>query len=313
MASTVTIVAIAIQSGCAQDHAKYLHPVAPPSAEARTHLDPLSLEVAPLSKSASVPSVPPATGMSTGQALGQAALAGLPVLALPAGCLGEVLCTIAVGAVSVSTYVVAVPVMTIMAVTMGPPTAEEVSAAREGLRSVLSSADWDEALRRDFAAALRESGGPTLGHAGAPSALRLTIEGPWLVTDQFTAVPTLTVHGELSTDDVCVADRRWRWNGDSDDFVDFGDEHGAPYRKAMEKGIELLSAAIVEDLFLDKKPRKTAYWDDKEFKNGAVPRMAALPLSYQNAIGSWDKTDAEAAGEPRCGDLAQSVVPQQHR
>ncbi len=302
------VAAILMHSGCARDHPKYRHPVPSVNSEARAHLDPLGLEVAPASGPAGVPSLPPATGLGTGEALGQAALAGLPILALPAGCLGEVLCTIAVGAVSVSTYVVAVPVMTVMAVSMGPPTAEEVRVASEGVRSVLGSHDWDGILRRDVEAALRKAGGPALADSASSSRLKLMIEGPWLVTDQFTALPTLTVHGELASDGVCVVDRRWRWNGDSDDFVDYGDDHGAPYRKELQKGIKLLGAAIVDDLFRAEKPRETAYSDVSAFKSGSMPRMATLPMEYQDTVGSWDKT-AEAANEPRCSGLSLQQRP----
>jgi hypothetical protein len=249
------VVAILALAGCAKDDAKYLHPVPPVSGAARANLGPVALDVAAPAALPSVSSVPLVPEISVGEAAGGAALAGLPVLALPAGCFGELLCTMATGAVSVATYIVLVPVLTITALAMGPPDREEVAHATDSITRVIGTTDWDSLLREHVERAMRKGDRSFQGDANTASRLKLTLEGPLMVTDQFSALPTLTIHGELARSGVCLIDRRWRWNGNGDDFVDFGDDEGAPYREAMQDGIEQLSAAIIQDLFLATKHR----------------------------------------------------------
>jgi hypothetical protein len=292
--------AILAIAGCAKDDAKYLHPVPPLSGEARAHLGPIRLGVASPANAPTVPSVPLVPEITVGQAAGGAALASLPVLALPAGCLGEPLCTVATGAVGVATYVLLVPVLTITALAGGPPDREEVAHATDSIERVIGTTDWNAVLRRDIEAEMRKGDTAFNVDASAASRLKLTLEGPFMVTDQFIALPTLTIHGELASDGDCVIDRRWRWNGDSDDFVDFGDNDAEPYRKAMKDGIEQLSNAIVAELFRATKPRKVAYWSEAAFKSGVEPRLVAVPMNYEDTVGSWDKTEAEAEMEPKC-------------
>jgi hypothetical protein len=294
------VVAILVLTGCAKDEAKYLHPVPPLSGAVRANLGPVALDVAAPAALPSVPSVPLMPEISIGKAAGGAALASLPVLVLPAGCLGEPLCTMATGAVSVATYIVLVPVLTITALAMGPPDREEVARAADAITRVIGATDWDTLLHVHVERAMRKGDRSFQGDASAASRLKLTLEGPFMVTDQFTALPTLTIHGELASGAVCLIDRRWRWNGNSDDFVDFGDDDGAAYREAMEDGIEQLSAAIIQDLFLATKPREVAYWTEAAFQAGATARLIAVPMNYENSIGSWDKTEAEAETKPKC-------------
>lgn len=288
-----------IVTACAQDNAKYQHPVPPLGAEARSGLDPVAIEVASPASPASAPGVPLVPELSAGKAFGAAALAGLPVLTLPAGCLGEPFCTVGTAAIAVTTYVVLVPVLAVTALASAPPDKEEVEAATETINRVLQTTAWDAILRREVEAAMR-AGGRTLADAATSPRLRLTLEGPWMVTDRFIALPTLTIHGELARDGACLVDRRWRWNGGSDDFVDFDDNDGARYRAAMQDGIKALSAAIVADLFVATQPRKTAYLSESAFKAGSAPRLAVAPMLYEKRIASWDKSDAEAEKEPRC-------------
>jgi hypothetical protein len=300
--SSFAFTAIVAIAGCAQDEASYLHPVPPLSAASRAELGPVTLEIAPPPRLASVPSVPLAPELTAGEAFGKAAVVSLPFLALPVGCLGEPFCTVGAAAIGATTFVVMVPVLAITALASAPPNREKVRAAADAVDRVLQSTEWDAILRREIEAAMRDNGAALAEVATGPR-LKLALEGPWMVTDQFIALPTLTIHGELAHDGECLVDRRWRWNGDSDDFVDFGDDDGAPYRKAMQEGIAQLGAAIVDDLFLATKPRKTAYWTESAFKSGADPRLAAAPLRYEDEIGAWDQTEAEAEKEPRCQGL----------
>lgn len=263
-------------------------------------MGPLALDVAAPAALPIVPSVPRVSEISIGKAAGGAALASLPVLVLPAGCLGEPLCTMATGAVSVATYIVLVPVLTITALAMGPPDREDVAHAADAITRVIGTTDWDSFLREHVERGLQKGDRLFEGDASTTSRLKLTLEGPFMATDQFIALPTLTIHGELASNGDCLIDRRWRWNGNSDDFVDFGDDDGAAYREAMEEGIEQLSAAIVQDLFLATKPRNVAYWSEAAFQAGATARLIAVPMNYENSIGSWDKTEAEAETNPKC-------------
>jgi len=291
-------------TGCAKDDAKYVHSVAPLSGDARAHLGRVALDVAAPAHPPSVPAVPLVPALTVGEAAGGAALASLPALALPAGCLGEPLCTIATGAVSVTTYLLLVPVLTITALAEGSPDREEVMHATDSIARVMGTAKWDALLRSELEAAVRVDT-PFTNDAMARSHLKLAMEGPFMVTDQFIALPTLTVHGELASGGTCLMDRRWRWNGDSDDFVDFGDDAGAAYRKAMERGVKQAAGAILMDILVATRPRKVAYWSEAAFKGGAAPRLAAVPMDYEDSIGSWDKTEAEAANEPRCQGVLQ--------
>lgn len=291
-----------VVTACARDNAKYQHPVPPLDAGTRAELGPVAIEVASPPRTASAPGVPVVPEVTAGKAFGAAALASLPVLALPAGCLGEPFCTVGMAAIAVSTYVVMVPVLAITALASAPPDKEKVGAATETINRVLQTTEWDAILRREVETAMRV-GGKTLADAATSPRLKLTLEGPWMVTDRFIAVPTLTIHGELARDGACLIDRRWRWNGKSDDFVDFGGNDGARYRSAMQDGIKVLSQAIVADLFFATQPRKTAYLSESAFKSGSAPRLAAVPMLYEDRIASWYKTDADAEKEPRCGGL----------
>jgi hypothetical protein len=294
------IAAIAGLAGCAQDDARYLHPLPPLSGEARAELGPVALDVAAPAAPA-VPNVPLVPEITLGEAAGGAALASLPVLTLPVGCLGEPLCTMAAGAVSVATYILAVPVLTTIALAGGPPDRADVMRTTDSITRVIQATEWDAILRRDVEAAMKKARHPVASAANASPRLQLTLEGPFLVTDQFIAMPTATIHGELAKDGSCLIDRRWRWNGDGDDFVDFGDHDGAAFRKAMEDGLKQLSTAIAEDLFAATKPRETAYLSKSAFDSGAGPRLVAVPMSYEDRIGSWDKT--ETIAEPRCAGV----------
>lgn len=266
----------------------------------RTRLDPVALDVESPATPPSVPSVPLVPKITIGQAAGGAALVSLPALALPAGCLGEPLCTVGAGAVGVATYLLLVPVLTIVTLAEGPPDREEVAQASDSIKRAIEATDWRAILRRDVEAAMHKGDVAFKGNGNAGSRLKLTLEGPFMVTDQFIALPTLTIHGELTSGGECLIDRRWRWNGDSDDFVDFGDHEGKSYREAMEDGIEQVSAEIVADLFLATKPRKIVYWSEAAFKGGTKPRLIEVPMNYEDSIGSWDKTHAEAGKEPQC-------------
>jgi hypothetical protein len=287
------LAAILVLAGCAKDDAKYIHSVDPVSADARAQLGHVALDVAAPANHPGVPGVPLVPALTVGKAAGGAALASLPVLALPAGCLGEPLCTMATGAVSVATYLLLVPVLTITALAESPPDREEVMQATDSIARVMNETKWDALLRKEIEAAGRENAPFTNDTMAASSHLKLAMEGPFMVTDQFIALPSLTVHGELASGGACLMDRRWRWNGDSDDFIDFGDDGGAAYRKAMEEGIKRVAAAILADIFVATKPREVAYWNEAAFKDGTKPRLAAVPMNYEDSIGSWDKTETK--------------------
>ena len=110
------------------------------------------------------------------------------------------------------------------------------------------------------------------------------------------AIPALTIHAELLIAHDCALDRRWRWNGASDDFDDLGEDDAKAFKVQMVSGISQLAEAIVSDMFVDEAARSVAYKGAE-----ALPRAVMSPDDYQNAIASWDKTAGDSAQEPRCG------------
>jgi len=156
-ACTCGIFAILALAGCAKDDASYIHAVPPLSAEARAQLGAVGLDVAAPANAPGVPGVPLVPEITVGEAAGAAALASLPVLALPVGCFGEPLCTMATGAVGVATYILAVPVLTVTALAEGPPDREDVMHASDSIARVIDATDWDAILRRDIEAAMGKS------------------------------------------------------------------------------------------------------------------------------------------------------------
>jgi hypothetical protein len=190
------------------------------------------------------------------------------------------------------------------------PVGTDVQDAAREISGTITRVHWDRALRDAVEQALDKHAKPIVETPSADSSrLKLTVEGPWLVLDSYTAVPTLTVHGELARGEACLLDRRWRWNGDGDHFVDLGEDQAEDYRTQMEGALGLLADAIVSDILGTAPPRETAYRDETVLASGGRPLVATDPVHHQEQIGAWDKTAVEAAREPRCGGIGPAKPP----
>jgi hypothetical protein len=182
------------------------------------------------------------------------------------------------------------------------PSTEDVAEAKSGIVTAIEEVDWSRRLQDSVETAMRRRAAP--GGATSTGRLGLWIEAPWLVVVGGSAVPTLTVHGEMLVNDACAIDRRWRWNGDTDDFVDLGEDGAAEFRKQMAAGVDALGKAIIADLFLAVQARQVAYKDQSSYARGAPPLMVLLPDDYQNRIGSWD-----TARDLKCAGLLSLETP----
>jgi hypothetical protein len=286
---------VLLLAGCSSS-AMREHPVAPLDADARNAIGPLSVETAMVDPVA--PAAPPPTrnrGAAALKGAGQSVLFGMAGGAQLNDAFGFILFS-ALG-------VVAAPFVAAGAA-IAAPVSTEVQEADAGIRGAVSNIQWNLALKDAVAKALANQGRTV---ADAPTAdasrLKLTVEGPWLVVESYTALPTLTVHGELAKRGACLMDRRWRWNGRSDDFVYLGEDRATPYRAQMEEGLAILAEAVVADILVSAEPRKIAYRDEDNAARGGLPLLVTRPMDFQKQVASWDKTDVEAAREPRCGGV----------
>jgi hypothetical protein len=283
-------------AGCAS----YEHPVAPLDATARSAVGPLSVETAMVAPV--VPASPPPThgrGIAALKGAGGSLLVGMAAGAETRDGFGFILGT-ALG-------VVAAPFVAVGAAIAAPATTD-VQQSAGAIRAAITGIQWDRALNDAVEKALARQGRAIATPPPADaSRLKLTVEGPWLVLDSYTAVPTLTVHGELARQGACLADRRWRWNGDADHFVDLGEDRAKDYRAQMEHGLAMLAEAAVADLLVSAAPRPTPYEDEAAAQRGGLPLLATNPMDFQEQIGAWDKSAAEAAREPRCAGILNSA------
>jgi len=136
------------------------------------------------------------------------------------------------------------------------------------------------------------------------------LEGPWLVITNKGAIPTVTVHAVLHVGDACALDRRWRWNGGANDYVNLGRNDASPYRDAMGRAIELLASVIAWDLFQSTEPRMVAFRSEKSVLKGEPPLAVIDPLSHMGTIASWDTVAPNSFGREICqGFSTQSGSP----
>lgn len=305
--SVTRSVVVLLLAGCSSS--AHEHPVAPPDVEARTAVPSLDVEarsaVGPLHVETAMvdpvlPAAPPPThdrGMAALKGAGASIVGGIGGGAMTGSPFGLVLGT-ALG-------VVAAPFVA-AGFAIAAPVGTDVQEADAGIAGAITRIQWHMALKDAVAKASAKHGRPI---AEAPAAdadrLKLTVEGPWLVVESYAALPTLTVHGELARGGDCLMDRRWRWNGDSDDFVDLGEDRATGYRTQMEQGLALLAEAVVVDTLVSAEPR--AYRDGASAAPGGPPLLVTKPMDFQKQIGSWDKTGAEPEREPRCGGLPSAA------
>jgi hypothetical protein len=306
MMRAVTSVSMAalLLAGCASAPE---YEIAPPDPADLAGTGPLFLETA--MDEPVVPDAPPPThdrGTAALKGAGMSALVGLQAGAST----HDPFALVALTALGVA----AAPFVALGAA-IAAPVGTDVQDAAWAISSAVRRIQWDLALRDAVESELTEQGQAIAEApiAEAPAAeagrLKLTVEGPWLALDAYTAVPTLTVHGELARGDACPLDRRWRWNGDADHFVDLGEDQATAYRTQMEAGLKLLAEAVAADILGAGTPRKTAYRDEASAAAGGPPLVATDPLDHQKQIGSWDKTDAEDAEEPRCSGIEPADGP----
>lgn len=290
--TAILLLALHPLMGCAV-HSRDVPPL---DAATRDRVGKLLVTMGPVQPTGSFGPLP-----ASGSGVGAAAAAGYTVGGMTiAGASGGPLGLVVGGALGV----LMAPFAAIIGAATTPDEVQpETLAANQHLTTAVRDGNWSQQLQDVVGARLSGLGASatTSMKAAEASHLGLWIEGPWLVLDGGSGIPTLTIHGEMILDEACVLDRRWRWNGDSDDFDDLGEEDAKIYKAQMASGISQLGNAIVSDLFLDRKPRKIAYKNAEAVARGAAPLIVTDPDDHQKQIGSWDKTAAELAQEPRCG------------
>ena len=285
--AAVGVAAAATLGGCATD----VRSVPPLDEAARIHAGPLLITIGPVQPSSNFGPLP-----KSGSGWGAAGAAGYAVLGMTAaGASGGPLGLMVGGALGV----VLAPFAAIAGAVITPDVVQpETIAANTNLLAAVHGEDWASKLQQALGVKLSSHGKSASSGLYPTTASRLVfwIEGPWLLLDSSDAIPALTIHGELLIAHDCALDRRWRWNGASDDFDDLGEDDAKAYKVQVASGISQLADAIVSDLFGDKDARAVAYKGTE-----ALPLAVTKPDNYQNTIASWDNTAAENAQEPRCG------------
>lgn len=279
--------AAVVLAGCAS----YQYPVAPLSAEVRSGIGPLALETATAEPVA--PAAPPPTrdrGAAALKGAGESVLVGLGAGTYMGDPFGLALMA-ALG-------IIAAPFVAAGAAATAPVNTD-VQQAGAQIRYAITRIQWDRALQDAAAASFARHGHPVADPPPADaSRLKLAIEGPWLVLESHTALPSLTVHGELAKGEACLLDRLWRWNGAAADFVDLGQDRARQYRTQMEKGLGLLAEAVAADILVSATPRPTAFEDEATARKGAQPLAVRDPMEFQEQVASWDNPGNP--GRPRC-------------
>ena len=277
--NVATSMAALLLAGCAS----YQHPVAPLDAQARSALGSLSVQMA--SAAPTAPATPPPApdrGEVALRAAGASIMRGMSADGDPTSSGLLLLLGIALAPFFALGEAIAVP------------SDSGVPEAGAAIADAITGIRWDAAFRDQVEKALAKHGHPVEASPSPDaSRLKLSIRGPWLVVDSYTAIPTLTVHGELVAGDACLIDRRWRWNGDADDYADLGEDRARAYRTQMEKGLAMLAEAVVADLLVSGKPRLTAYRSEAAVKPGGRPLLDSEPMDFQEQVGSWDTQSTE--------------------
>jgi hypothetical protein len=274
-------------AGCAG----YRHDVAPLDPKVRQRIGQVEVELGPVQPLTNFGQPPSGKGKAALAAAGGSVAGGVYAGALTFNPYGLAFFTVL--GIAVAPFAAAIGAIV-------TPSTEDVEAAGHDLAIAIRTTDWASQLKSSVEAAMRRRAEPPA--ATSTGQLGMWIEGPWLVLDGGSAIPTLTIHGELLVDGGCVVDRNWRWNGRSDDFVDLGENGARAYRAHMTSGVRELGNAIVADLFLATQARSVAYHDREAADRGAPPSMALVPDAHQNEIGSWDN----AQGGSRCVGLLQT-------
>lgn len=288
-------IAALLLAGCAS----YQHPVAPLAAEARSAIGSLSVEMASANPVApATPPPAPSRGEAALRGAGASLLGGMAAGAGTADPYGFILFT--------GLGIVAAPFVALGAA-IAAPTDSSVPEAGAAIDAAITGIRWDAAFRDQVEKALAKQGRSIdVAPPADAGRLKLSIEGPWLVVDSYSAIPTLTVHGELVAGEACLIDRRWRWNGAADDYADLGEGPATAYRAQMKKGLAVLAEAVVADLLVSQKPRLTAYDAEAVAKMGGPPLLVAEPMEVQEQVGSWDFQSRE----PCSGILAPEDIPE---
>jgi hypothetical protein len=283
---TVWIASLTLAAGCST----YKHPVLPLNDDARAALSTIALETRSdeLAASFHPPSSP-----------GKSSAARDAVGAIAARTLGPCEgCHPYSGLIIIPMLVVGGPVAA-AAAAIRTPRQDDLDKATGALKSATHVAKWERVLRERVSAALRVSGRPMYDPT-AESRLDLTIEGARLAIRDYDGVPVIRVRGRVERRNTFILDRHWQWNGESDDYVDLGDDAAKDYMAQMEKGVSELANAIVAELFISKEPRLAEYRSEDHFIHGYVPLAIFEPEDYQNHIVSWDNRDFELVEGVAC-------------
>lgn len=277
--SLVPSLAILLLAGCATSQPPVVSP--PPPAR---DLGPLYLEAA--MSPAVVPPAPPPTrhrGSAAAAGAGASVLAGAEI-----GSSGGDGLSLIVGT---ALGILAAPFVAVAAASTAPVT-NEMRVAGTELTRAITRIRWDLAFKDAVKAALAREGRAVADTPTAEaSRLKLTVEGPWLAVQSDDGLPTLTIHGELMRGGDCLLDRRWRWNGDSDDFVDLGTDQARAYRTQMERGLGILADAVVADVFRSETSAPGS--EQAGVKKGGLPPVANNPMTFQEQVGSWEVSELD--------------------
>jgi hypothetical protein len=295
----ISIAAALTLAACSADET-FSVPIHPLDASTRASLGSVGIDVTQAGADVDLPR--PIAGEGAGAAaLDRAKKSAM----IPFLCMNDAHCALVGLVLGIPAAIIIAPIWVTKAALTAPPSYEDVDEAMAALIPVVTETDWTAELRDAVEQASRAGqGDPRVQTAASDSQLRLTIEGPWLVLEGETALPTLTVHGEFHNGASCLLDRHWRWNGESDDFFDLSADAGAAYNEQLRQGVAQLGKAIAFDILFDE-PAHMVEYHSAAAAQGHAPLIVTEPLDHQEEIVAWETLDTQNKPLLRCASFQE--------